>query len=54
MMAVERGKSLFDIAPACGFVSPSCYTKKFREVYGVTPMAFREKMEMERASSLFS
>lgn len=50
MMAVEREKSLSGIASECGFVSSSYYTKKFREVYGVTPKVYRDRIGTQRQS----
>lgn len=40
---MTTGRSVTDIAGACGFASGSYFTKLFREKYGMTAMAYRKK-----------
>lgn len=40
LLATTTGP-IADIAYACGFVSPSYFTRRFREAHGVTPRQFR-------------
>ena len=40
LMAHDPGRSLTDIALACGFSSTSCFSRSFKQHYGVPPRAF--------------
>jgi transcriptional regulator GlxA family with amidase domain len=41
MLLATTTRPVADIAHACGFVSPSYFTRRFREAHGVTPREFR-------------
>ena len=52
-MSVSPDKALSRIALECGFPSPAYYTKKFKEIYGQSPRAYRERVLKERDKRLF-
>ncbi len=53
LMALSPELTISEIAERSGFPSPAYYTKKFREVYGVTPKEYRVKEVEERNRELY-
>ena len=53
MMALSPELTISEIAERSGFPSPAYYTKKFREVYGVTPKEYRVREVEERNRELY-
>lgn len=44
-LLTSTDRSVTDIALACGFSSPSYFTKKFHEIAGAAPLAYRKAAE---------
>lgn len=44
-LLTSTDRSVTDIALACGFSSPSYFTKKFHEIAGAAPLAYRKASE---------
>ena len=42
-LLMETGRSITDIAGACGFSSPSYFCKVFRDIMGIPPREFRRR-----------